>query len=223
MKPLPWSPSSLSDFVSCPRSYYEKRIAKSVPQIETPEMSYGTHVHKCFEDRQRDGKPLPADLEPHEEFLLRMATMPGELFAEQKVALNRSLQPCDFFAPDAWMRCVIDYLHVRDDKAVIVDYKTGKPHNKFDQLQQNALWVWAKYPGIDRVEVMYYWTKTSTTTEETYTRADIPRLWSRFTPDLKQYSQAFKTDTWQPRKSGLCNGWCPVTTCEFWQPRRAFR
>ena len=35
-----------------------------------------------------------------------------------------------------------------------------------------------------------------------------------------QYAQAFKTDTWQPRPSGLCNGWCPVKTCEFWQPKR---
>jgi hypothetical protein len=42
-------------------------------------------------------------------------------------------------------------------------------------------------------------------------------------PDLKQYATAFKTDVWQPRQSGLCNGWCPVTECEFWKPKRTFK
>jgi hypothetical protein len=39
-------------------------------------------------------------------------------------------------------------------------------------------------------------------------------------PDIKQYQQAFVQDVWQARQSGLCHGWCPVTTCEYWKPKR---
>ena len=51
-------------------------------------------------------------------------------------------------------------------------------------------------------------------------RDQIDQLWAPFIGDLKQYMQAFREDIWQPRQSGLCNGWCPVTDCEFWKPKR---
>lgn len=220
MKPLPWSPSSLDDFVNCPRSFYEKRIAKSVKSEDTEAIIWGNRVHKAFEERHAQGKPLPADLDDHEEFMLALTVLPGEHFVEQKVALNAKMQPCGFFDEDVWHRGIIDYRKMRDDHALIVDYKTGKPHNKFAQLKANALWVFHSHPEIMAVKVMYYWTKTRTTSEETYRRTDVPALWQEFLPNLRQYKEAFKTDTWQPRPSGLCNGWCPVTGCEHWKPRR---
>lgn len=220
MTPLPWSPSSLSDFVNCPKSYYEKRILKSVKQEDSEENIWGNRVHKAFEERHRDGTPLPDDLEAHEAFMLRLTVLPGQHYVEQKIALNAKLEPCGFFDPLVWMRAIIDYVKVRDNRALIVDYKTGKPHSKFGQLKLNALWVFQAHPEVDRVDVMYYWTKTMTTTEQTYRRADVPEMWKEFIPDLKQYKEAFRTDTWQPRQNGLCHGWCPVQTCEFWRPKK---
>jgi hypothetical protein len=34
-------------------------------------------------------------------------------------------------------------------------------------------------------------------------------------PDLKQMVEAYKTDTWQARQSGLCKRHCAVVDCEF--------
>jgi hypothetical protein len=51
-------------------------------------------------------------------------------------------------------------------------------------------------------------------------RDQIGAVWGEFLPNLKQYAQAFKEDIWQPRQSGLCGGYCPVTDCEFWRPKR---
>lgn len=220
MKPIPWSPSSLSDFINCPRSFYEKRIVKSVKQEDTEEIIWGNKVHKAFEERHLHGKPLPDDLEEHEEFMLALTVIPGQHYTEQKIALDTALKPCGFFDKGVFMRAIIDYVKVQDDRALIVDYKTGKPHSKFGQLKLNALWVFQQHPLVQKIKVMYYWTKTRTTTSEMYTRDDIPGLWKEFVPDLQQYKEAFKTNTWQPRQSGLCNGWCPVNTCEFWRPRR---
>lgn len=222
MKPLAWSYSSLSDFVNCPRSYYEKRIAKSVTEVRSEPMIWGEYVHKMFELRVKDGTPLPKDLEAHEEFLLRQITYGGEQHVERKVALSTSLKPCGFFSrdPPVFHRGVVDYTRIIAPKAWVIDYKTGKAHGKFEQLMLNAIWLFEAEPTIQEIEVAYYWTTTRTTTTETYTRRDIPLLWKRFVPDLKQYAEAFKTDVWQPRQSGLCAGYCPVTTCEFWRPKR---
>lgn len=218
--PKPWSHTALDDFVNCPRAYYEKRIAKSVTEPETPEMIWGTRVHKAFELRQLKGTKLPEELEEHEPFMKQLKALPGLMWAEQKVGLNRQAETCEFFAKDVWCRLVIDYKKVHRSSALIVDYKTGKPHSKFKQLKLFALHTFAEHPDVDDVNVLYYWTKTKTTSGEKYNREQIPMLWASFVPDLKQYMQAFKEDVWQPRPSGLCYGWCPVTGCEFWKPKR---
>ena len=57
-------------------------------------------------------------------------------------------------------------------------------------------------------------------TKKVWGRAEIEALWNLFIGDLRQYAEAFKGDVWQPRPSGLCNGWCPVKTCAHWKPRR---
>lgn len=219
MKPLPWSPSALSDFVNCPRSYHEKRVLKRVKDEPNPYAAEGIRVHKAFEDRQVDGAILPPDLDDHEEFMLWLVTRPGQQWAELKAALNTQMQPCEFFAPDVWTRLVIDFHKIHDDKGLLVDYKTGKQHSDFDQLILNALWMFAKYPQISEIMASYYWTQTRQHTYKIYARAEIPQMWAKLIPDLKQYREAFKTDTWQPRQSGLCAGYCPVKTCEFWRPK----
>jgi hypothetical protein len=221
MKPLPWSYTALEDFVNCPRSYYEKRVTKSVKEPESEQMIWGTRVHKHFEDRQKDGTPLPPELEEHEAFMERLEAMPGEHVTERKIALDKAGKPCGFFDENVWFRGVIDYTKRHNDLAQIIDYKTGKQHSKFQQLKLFALHTFAEFPDVRIVEVKFYWTKTQTLTGERYARDQIPQLWSTFVPNLKQYAQAFKEDIWQPRPSGLCNGWCPVKDCEFWKPKRS--
>lgn len=223
MKPLPWSFSSLDDFKNCPRAYHAKRVIKTVQEEKSEAMIWGERVHKHFEDRQAVGTPLPPELAEHEPYMQRLQDKPGEAFTELKIGFNKRAQPCEFFDADVWWRGVIDYLKVDREAgwAFIVDYKTGKPHQKFDQLQLFALHTVAVYPEVTTLYLQFYWTKTTDVSRMAYTREEVQKLWAKFIPDLKQYAEAFKTDTWQPRQSGLCHGWCPVTDCEFWKPRRS--
>jgi hypothetical protein len=223
MKPIPWSYTSLDDFVNCPRAYHAKRVEKSVVEHASEQMLWGSYVHKVFEDRIKLDKAIPEELKQHERFMQIQATRPGVIQTEQKIALNKQLQPTTFFAKDVWFRGVLDYNAVSGRVATIVDYKTGKPHKKFSQLKLFALWIFAQYPDVQMVHTMYYWTTTETTTTEVYTREQIRDLWRDFTPNLVQYREAFLANIWQPRPSGLCNGWCPVTSCEFWRPKRPKR
>jgi len=218
--PLPWSHSALEDFVNCPKAYSEKRVFKTVKEAQSEQMAYGNYVHKAFEDRIKSGKDLPDDLASHEGFMKSLHSTQGELFAERKVALDKQGKPCSFFDKNVWFRCVVDYTAIKTTSALVVDYKTGKKHSKFNQLKLCALWIFAEEPEVDKVVTKYYWTKTKDTTGATYTRDQIPELWKAFLPDLRQYVEAFKTDTWQPRPSGLCYGWCPVTDCGHWKPKK---
>ena len=220
MKPIAWSHTALDDFQNCPRAFYEKRIAKSVTETKSEQMIWGEWVHKQFEDRQKEGKPLPETLKEHEAFMQVLESSPGEAYTERKVALAKDLSPCGFFDKDVWCRGVIDFAKVAGEKAVVVDYKTGKPHSKYKQLKLFALQTFAEFPEVNTINVQYYWTQTQVPTGQVYTRAMTNELWSDFTPVLKQYLYAFKENVWQPRPSGLCNGWCPVTDCEFWKPRK---
>jgi len=117
---------------------------------------------------------------------------------------------------------IIDYLRVdaRERHATIVDHKTGKPHQKFNQLVIYALWTFQEFSYVDEIEVMFYWTKNRTTTRKTWKREQANQLWKELAGDLRQYRDAFRTGIWQVRPSGLCGGWCPVVGCKYWRPKR---
>ena len=222
MKPLAWSYSGLSQFINCPRQFEAVRVLKSVKESQGEAQLWGEWVHKQFENRQRDGAPLPDELADHEWFMERLDAMPGTLFCEQKVALNHKVEPCGFFDPYVWNRGVIDWMRIHNHIATIVDYKTGKVKPDLKQLALFALFVFHTYPQVTKVDTKYYWTvDPKNITEQEFLRGRIPEIWNKFLPDLRQYNEAFKTNTWQPRQSGLCNGWCPVTECEFWKPKRS--
>lgn len=215
MKPLPWSHSALEDFKNCPRAYHAKRVEKSVVETKGEATIWGEQVHKHFEERLKHGVVLPSALEVHEEFLARLESLPGQQFVEERIALNLSGQPCEFFADNVWYRGVIDVKKVNGDQALIVDHKTGKPHQKLRQLYAFMLHTFIAHPEVQMCRAEYYWTQTLTTWGVSFSRARVPELWATLIPDLRQYAQAFKTDTWQPRQSGLCKRHCPVTSCEF--------
>lgn len=216
MNPLPWSYSALDTFKTCPRQYHWKYVLKN-KEPDSTAIIYGNEVHKAFEDRMAVGTPLPEGLKDHEPFMQQLDALPGILNTEQKIALDVNRKPCNFFDKGVWFRGVVDFIHIdgAESKATIIDYKTGKPHKKFDQLMLFALHTFALYPNVETVETGFYWTKTKELTPMFYRRADAKNLWKPFIPDLIQYAEAFETDTWQARQSGLCREWCPVTECEF--------
>lgn len=224
MKPQPWSHTRLSNFENCPRQFYEVNVAKRYPFVDTKETIWGREVHKDFELYLLDGRPMRAELQPHVEFLDWFKALPGELGAEARIALDQSMRPCAYFdkTTTVWYRGQVD-ASKRDratGKSFLLDHKTGKVKNDFAQLKLFAIHEMLSQPDIHEVRVEYYWTQTRAASGETYRREQLWDLFGEFVPALTRYANAFKTDTWNPKQSGLCNGWCPVTNCEFWRPKR---
>ena len=221
--PLPWSHSALEDFKNCPRAYHDKRVTKRFPVVKSVEQLWGSNVHKAFEDRQATRTPLPLDLQVHEKYMLKMEKWPGISFTETKIALDRRARPCHYFAADAWYRGVTDYQKIDKESGLgrLVDYKTGKKKEKWEQLMINAIHMFTNFPNIKLIDARFYWTVDQTESRKVWARDEVPMLWAPFIGDLRQYAEAFKSDVWQPRPSGLCNGWCLSTDCSFWRPKRA--
>ena len=224
MRPLPWSPSALETFRNCPEQFRHKYVLKDLPPEErSEEQVYGEYVHEAFANRQRPiHRKLPPDLTAHEPFMQELAVQEGWTFVEHKVALAKNAESCEWDDKNVWCRMIIDYLRVdgKERHATIVDYKTGKPHRKFNQLIIYALWTFQEFRYIDTIKALFYWTKDRTTTHVTYSANEVDTLWRELAGDLHQYKEAFHSDTWQLRQSGLCNGWCPVIGCKYWRPKR---
>lgn len=224
MKPQAWSHTALDSFENCPKQYYETKVLKRWPFVTTPEMSWGRDVHKAFEDFLLLGTPLPADLKAHEEFLARFKAEPGELAGEERIALDTTMQQCGYFdkVRQVWYRGQVD-ARKRDlasGVSHILDHKTGRVKNDYTQLKGFAMFEFLTQPQIHTCNVEYYWTQIRGANGETYHREQLPEIIAFFAAKLHRYADAFLTDTFPPKQSGLCNGWCPVTTCEFWRPKR---
>lgn len=223
MKPKAWSYSALNGFLTCPRQYYEMSVAKNYPYIQGPEAKWGDRVHKLIEDHVghkldlNDCSELTMILKDRILFVLsEFDELKCSVVAEGKSSLNQNLRPCGYFDKKTWVRCILDLLafHPDETTATIIDWKTGKVRPDTKQLKLFALMVFYQYPKIDTVHTRFEWLAYNDCTKATYHRRNMNDLWSIFLPDLKKFKEAFLTDSWPEKKSGLCQKWCDVTACE---------
>ena len=240
MTPKPWSISALDCHANCAWQYHEKYVAKNLPAEEkSSEQNWGIYVHKQFENyltsapaklgdliARKSGYEMPYDLRMHTTYLDGLLQKDGILFAEREVALRRQpFGPCGKWDNKVWWRGVLDctVVEAEESRATIADWKTGKKHDHWDQQAIYAVWTFTAHPEVQLVNAQFYWTQTCEVTKKVWGRHEMDGLVGMFAPKLQAYVQSFKTDTWPKKQSGLCKGWCPVTTCQFWEPKRPRR
>jgi hypothetical protein len=172
---------------------------------------WGTRAHDAFEARIDKGTPLPEGMQHWEPMAAKIENLPGQKLAEYKLALTPSFEPAPWDA--AWTRGKADLIVIDNTRAAVIDYKTGK-YRPGEQLMLYAGYVFAHWPEVQVVQTGYVWLKEKRVTREQYERDDRHAIWERFMPRVKRLEVAFDKDQWPARPSGLCNGWCPVATCE---------
>lgn len=235
MKVLPWSHSAMNDFETCAKAYFHKRIAKDVVETQGDAAAWGDEAHKFieYELKRQNGTTLaPEQLDAIAKGKLMyfntympwidtlFAMEPDQLLPEQQLAINKELQPCDWMDKRVWCRGIIDVLLIKGDRARAIDWKTGKRKPNSRQLKLFALLIFIHYPQVMKVKTDFIWLATNEIDSEHFTRNQEAELWQEFLPSLAAYNKAFKEETFPPKKSGLCAGWCPVTSCENWRPKR---
>jgi predicted RecB family nuclease len=170
-----------------------------------------------MEYRIKDGTPLPEGMTQWEGLATKISNMAGEKFCEVEMALDENFQPAPW--GNAWTRGIADLLIVNGDKAVNLDYKTGK-RKLTHQLMLYAGYTFAIYPQVNTVVTGFVWMRDKKIDKETFTRDQVPMIWQTFIPKVRKLESAYERDAWPCRPSGLCKGWCPVKTCEFYKDKQ---
>ena len=212
-----WTFSQLEKFENCPRQFYHVRVKKDVVEPPTEATLWGGRVHEAMEYRIKDGTPLPEGMTQWEGLAGKISNMAGEKFCEAEMALDENFQPAPW--TNAWTRGIADLLIVNGDKAVNLDYKTGK-RKLTHQLMLYAGYTFAIYPKVNTVVTGFVWMRDKKIDKETFTRDQVPMIWQTFIPKVRKLESAYERDAWPVRPSGLCKGWCPVKTCEFYKDKR---
>jgi hypothetical protein len=213
---MAWSFSQLQGFETCPRQFFELKIARNYQQILHPTTAWGTRGHLALEERVRDGKELPSEFSYLEGFAQGVIAIPGETHCEYEIACTKELTPTAFDAPDAWCRGIIDLLKVNGDSAIALDYKFGKVKPSA-QLKLMALLVFVNFPEVQRVQSRFLWIQFRDTTKGEFLREDAERIWPEFENRAAQLALAHEEGYWVEKPSGLCRAHCPCANCDFYQ------
>lgn len=212
-KPVAWSYSRLTNYESCPKKYYHLSVLKDFKEAENEHTKYGKEAHKAIELRISKGKKLPTQFEHLEPIVAKFASATGTIMVEQQLALNHEMQPTGWFDKDVFCRSIIDYAVVNKDKALIVDWKTGKISDDFTQQQVAAAMFFIFHPEVRSIDMMYYWLKDKKHTVKTLEREDAKTIWATVLKRVRKYVQAHSEYDFPPRPNYLCGRYCPITSC----------
>lgn len=207
-----WTYSQLDSFETCPKKFYHTKVKRDFVEPPTVHTEWGTKVHTAFENFMLTGELLPEGMTQWQSLANKIAKLPGEKLTEHKYALNRDFQPTDW--KGAWTRGIADLVVTYKSSAVVMDYKTGK-RKPTEQLLLYANYIFHHHQQIDRVTTGFVWLKERKIDWKPVERKELPIIWQQFLPRVAKLESAYERDKWPARSSGLCNGWCPVTSCEF--------
>ena len=216
-RPFSWSYTALVDFEGCPLRYAAARFYCSLPFQETEALIWGNRVHKAGEMFLK-GIPHNDEeaLAPVEKYCTAILRTGHKVEAELEIALTRNLSPTSWFGKEAWLRAKLDVVVTkREEKTVaLFDWKTsGKIKDDQDQLRVCAAALAVIRHDIQEFTGKYIWTKHQATTGiEPISKADIPKIWQEFLPRVRRMEEAWRTETFPARPSGLCP-YCGVVDC----------
>ena len=225
MSVIPWSYSTYEAYHTCPRAFYEIKIAKNY--VEDKNKSYllwGNAVHNALEKRVGEGLSLPENMQQWEPLAVSLVAAPGDKYCELQTAVTAALQPTGFWDADAWSRGKEDIVIVNGSRGLSIDYKTGKRKTDTQQLKASAGRVFAMFPAVEVLTTAYAWLGDSAVKwdKAQYTRADIPKIWDEFRPRVAEMEWSVEHNAWPAKPSGLCKksrkpgstyGGCIVASC----------
>jgi hypothetical protein len=211
-----WSYSSLSLFKQCPHKYYRLRIVKDIVEPPAEHLNYGLEVHKAAEDYLGKGTPIPEKYIFIKEHLDRLNLIEGKKLCEYKMGLNSNLEPCGFFDKDVWWRGVADLVIINDDKAYVIDYKTGKSAKYADtkQLEILSLALFKHFPQVKKVKGGLLFVVANDLVKDNFEADNEGVYWSKWLEDTQRLEAAIKNNVWNKKPNFSCRAWCSITDCE---------
>ena len=131
------------------------------------------------------------------------------------MGLTKNLTPCGFFDEDVWWRGIADLIVKQDDRAWVVDYKTGRSSKYADtkQLELMALAIFKHFPDIKKVKSGLLFVIANDFVKADFHQREESVLWRPWLDDTQRLEKAIEFDVWNPRPNFSCKSWCPVKDC----------
>lgn len=211
-----WSHSALKSFETCPRRYYLTNLTKKVREPQTQATLHGNEVHGALAKYMLGAAPLPGKYSAYQPYADKIKSSVGTKVIEERIALDRNLQPTQYFSKDVWVRGVFDVAVIGTKSGAIFDWKTGKRNLDGDQLKLFAAIGFSQYPYLQKIRTGFIWLAEGSMDTEVYDKEDAPKIWQEYIVRVQRLEDAVESDHFPPRPSGLCRKWCPVgkSLCE---------
>lgn len=217
----PWSYSALTAYETCPKKYWHLSVGKDVKEPPSEILEWGSQVHKAVENNIKKDKPLPMGMKQFGKVVepLKNAGKRAQSTAvELKLALDRNFQPCGWFGEQVWVRSVLDYAIMNKNKAMLIDWKTGKRRENEEQLSLMTAVMFAQDEDLEAVDSAFVWLAeppSRAISRVSYSRADLPRIWDNFLPRVERYEAAHRHQEFPAKPNFQCERFCPVKSCPY--------
>lgn len=153
-----YSYTSFNCYQNCPKQFYYRYIAKSLPFVETEQMAWGKRVHTAFERRLKLKEALPPAL-AHLEPIPRAIESAPRMIVEQTLIITREGRPGNKTNGFLSSRCDVGTFDEGYSLAYLIDWKTGKPREDDTELCFQAITLNCHYPTVRSVGGAYCWIK----------------------------------------------------------------
>lgn len=213
---LAYSFSTLDMYDTCPKKLYHIKVAKDTKDEDSSYSADGKAIHDALYRRVIFGAPLPIPLRHMEKIAAKYSAIPGDKQGELKFALDDELSPVGFFDKTVQWRAIMDLLIANGNRALLVDWKTGKPKEGFAQLKLAAAVVSRHMPEIEHFTCAYVWVNHASVPPSTFTmkKEHMRAVWADNFEKVREIEKALKTTTFPatPGDPFPCK-WCPVIHC----------
>ena len=206
-----WSYSAYNLWKQCPLKYKYQKFDK-LPQKESIYLKKGLLWHEKAEFYLKGKiKRIPKELiKLKDDFKCLLEDY--ENFPEEQWAFDENLELCSWFAKECWMRIKIDNRVMNGDAALVIDFKTGKMRDGYEeQLELYAFATFLKFPEVNKVITELWYLDHGTIVGGKfdpkavfYRDKDFERLKILW---FKKVKPMFNEKRFNPKVSRLCD-WC---------------
>lgn len=214
-----WSYTALTDFENCPLGYAHKKYYKDVPFVETEALKDGNRKHTALEYYAKGIQQPAAEIEvvkPYLKYVDAFKAQGGVLQAEREITLTEAMKPTGWFDKDAWFRIKLDITLLRDKRANIYDWKTGKQKDDMTQLQLCCAALAIVEPELEEFTAKNIWLKNDVVDAGVKLhRSELRKVWMDTLARVQRMRQAWDSEVWQPKPSGLCPYCAYAPKCKY--------
>ena len=200
---ITYSYSSLKTYEQCPQKFKFGRIDK-LPEPSGEAAERGKTLHSAIEANVKgETDILPIEIEHVRPSINELKVMGAE--AEKEFAIDLDWKPVSFFDKKARFRGIIDIYAKNGEKAIVLDWKSGKVRDYSDQVRVYAAVSFALDDELQLVKPVIAFIDQKK--EQEY--PSIPReVYPSIRADVERRMSAIDNDSvYAPNPGFLCK-WC---------------